>query len=86
MNAVHKKSINKTTTIDEKHTEMLNRFNLDEIETLPKLNSEIQDLKCHLKALTDNQIDQYMEIRDKIESCKKKIKEIKKQKKKTMMN
>ena len=81
MNAVHKKTINKTTTIDEKHTEMLNKFNLDEIETLPKLIEEIENLKPQMKGLNDNQIDQYMDIRDKIESCKKKIKETKKQKK-----
>jgi cytoplasmic iron level regulating protein YaaA (DUF328/UPF0246 family) len=81
MNAVHKKTINKTTTIDEKHTEMLNKFNLDEIETLPKLIEEIENLKTQMKGLNDNQIDQYMDIRDKIESCKKKIKETKKQKK-----
>jgi len=82
MNTVHKKNINKnTTTIDEKHTEMLNKFNNDEIETIPKLIEDIENMKSQLKRLTDNQIDQYMDIRDKIEFCKKRIKEIKKQKK-----
>lgn len=82
MNAVHKKTINKNTaTIDEKHTEMLNKFNIDEIETIPKLIEEIENFKNQLKSLTDNQIDQYMDIRDKIEFSKKRIKEIKKQKK-----
>jgi len=77
MNAVHKKAINKTTcTIDEKHTELLNKFNIDDIETIPKILEEIEILKNQLKGLNDNQIDQYMDIRDKIELCKKTIKEI----------
>ena len=59
MNAVHKKMINKTiTTIDEKHTEMLNKFYENEMITIPALTVEIELLTSQLKNVRDNQIDQ----------------------------
>lgn len=73
-------------TIDEKHTEMLNRFHLNETEKVPQLEQEIEDLKTKVKSLQDNQIDQYMEIRDKIRANKLKIKEIKQEKKQYFLN
>jgi hypothetical protein len=65
---------------------MLNRFHTNETEKVPQLEQEIEDLKNQVKLLQDNQIDQYMEIRDKIRANKLKIKEIKQEKKQYFLN
>ena len=84
--ALQKRPPQQNNTIDEKHTEMLNRFHANETEKVPQLEREIEDLKIKVKSLQDNQIDQYMEIRDKIRANKLKIKEIKQDKKQYFLN
>lgn len=72
---------NQNNTIDEKHTEMLNRFHKIETEIIPELQMEIQDLKIKARSLKENQIDQYMEIKDKILMNNQKIKDLSREKK-----
>jgi hypothetical protein len=84
--SLQKRQSQQNNTIDEKHTEMLNRFHLNETEKVPQLEQEIENLKTQVKLLQDNQIDQYMEIRDKIRANKLKIKEIKQEKKQYFLN
>lgn len=88
----HKKHQTKTlqpqtpNTIDEKHTELLNQFHNEETDIVPKLMKEITDLKKQAKTLKDSQIEEYMDIRDKILKLKLSIKTIKTQKKQYLLD
>ena len=88
----HKKHQTKTlqpqtpNTIDEKHTELLNQFHNEETDIVPKLMKEIADLKNQAKTLKDSQIEEYMDIRDKILKLKLSIKTIKTQKKQYLLD
>ena len=73
-----KKQIN---TLDEKHSEIMAQYHMNETETLPKLESDIDDLKQKVKTLKPNQIDEFMEIKDTIRKIRQEIKMIKNQKK-----
>ena len=68
-------------TIDEKHTEMLNHFNTIETVTIPDLVAEKNRLKNIIPTLKEYQIDEYMDIRDKIDSIRSQIRSLKSQKK-----
>ena len=70
-----------SNTIDEKHTELLNRFNDIEINIIPALIQEKKQLKRTLNTLNENQIEKYMDIKDKIQQITQKIKILKKEKK-----
>ena len=61
-------------TIDEVHTTMMNKFYSLETEEIPKLLELKQELKDKLKTLEKNQIDEYMDIKDKIKNVNHKIK------------
>jgi hypothetical protein len=52
-------------TIDEKHTEILQQFHINNEQTIPKLKEEIQQLKDKIKTLKSHQLDEYMDIKDK---------------------
>jgi len=67
-------------TIDEKHTEMLNTFDEIENETIPLLKEEKEQLKTRIKLLKSNQIEEIMDIRDKIGIIKKSIRVLGQQK------
>jgi cytoplasmic iron level regulating protein YaaA (DUF328/UPF0246 family) len=66
-----------SNTIDEKHTEMLNYFNELETVTIPNLIKEKADLKAKIHTLKENEIDKYMDIKDKVLDIQKQIKEMK---------
>uniref|UniRef100_A0A6C0HZ87 Uncharacterized protein n=1 Tax=viral metagenome TaxID=1070528 RepID=A0A6C0HZ87_9ZZZZ len=66
-------------TIDEKHSELVQQYEKNETEKIPDLEKEIADLKQQVKSLKPSQIDNYMEIRDKIQQKKSQIKELKSQ-------
>ena len=78
-------SIQQPNTIDEKHTEMLNEFHTIETETIPRMTKEITELKEQAHLLCDNQIDEFMDIRDKILFRKSLIKELCLKKKKYLL-
>jgi hypothetical protein len=86
MNTQKKTIIKQNATIDEKHTEMLNQFHEDETNTIPLLTQEIETLKTRLDGLSESQIDQKMEIKDKIRSNKSKIRELTNQKKRYLLD
>jgi hypothetical protein len=75
----------KTTTLDGKHKEMMNEFNRDEEDNIPKLREERETLRLlidtnqHNSTLTQEQvldyIDRLNEIKNEISILKKKKKE-----------
>jgi hypothetical protein len=74
-----------TTSIDEKHKEMLNTFDIHELNTIPELKSEKEMLKNYIKSLKTYQIEEYMEKKDRIRQINEKIKELKSFKKKYLL-
>jgi len=73
------------TTIDLKHSEMLAYFQLTESTTIPALLLEKSALKAQISALKDHQIDEYMDICDKIHQIKQRIRSLKKEKKQYLL-
>ena len=72
------------TTIDEKHTKIVNNFYHLENTELPKLLEEKQNLieKLHSLKKNSTQIEKILDIQDKLIEIKKNIKKIKTEKKK----
>ena len=86
-NSTTKKSHNNLhTTIDLKHTEMLQNFQNIENTTIPNLLKEKKNLKNQISSLNDNQIEEYMEICDKIKIIKEKIRSLKHEKKQYLLD
>lgn len=87
-NPVNKKTYVKPTlnTIDEKHTDMLQQFHIIETETIPKLLTEKETLKAKAATLSENQIEQYMELRDKIHAIHQDIKQLQQKKKEYLLS
>ena len=73
-------------TIDEKHTEMLEKFRENETTTIPSLLEEIITLKNKIKTLNGDNIEQFLDIRDKIYSLKSQIKSLKQEKKNYLLD
>ena len=78
-----KKQVN---TIDEKHTEMLNFFHEIETIKIPDLIKKKDQLKQQIPKLKENEIDLYMDIKDKIIAIQKEIKDLKYQKKRYLLD
>ena len=74
------------TTIDLKHTEMLNYFQKIESTTIPALLLEKQQLKDKIATLKENQIDDYMDICDQIRGIKQQISSLKQEKKQYLLD
>lgn len=75
----------KINTIDEKHTEMINRF--DDIETnkIPELREELKNIKHLLKTIDKVQIEKYMDMKDNYKKIKQDISFLKMEKKKYLL-
>jgi len=73
-------------TIDEKHTEMLINFEEIEQETIPALMDEKIQLKSRIKLLKSSQIEEIMDIRDKIHNIHLQIRLLKQQKKNYLLD
>lgn len=90
MNSTIKKSSSfknlQSNTIDEKHTEMLNRFNNIENNIIPSLKKEKNEYITFLKTLDDSQIEKYMETVDHIKKITKEIQQLKHEKKKYLLD
>jgi hypothetical protein len=69
-----------TTTLDGKHKEFINEFTNDEYYYVPKLKEEKHNLKEKLKQETKLNIEEVMEIRDRIKEINENIKSIKNKK------
>ena len=74
------------TTIDLKHTEMLQHFENIESTTIPKLIQEKSNLKTQITILKDYQIDEYMDICDKIKQIQQQIRSLKQEKKQYLLD
>ena len=78
-----------SNTIDEKHTEMLNHFHNSESITIPQLIAEKNRLKTIAQTLkntlSDNKIEEYMNIRDKIHVIQVQIRQLKQEKKQYLL-
>jgi hypothetical protein len=61
-------------TIDTKHAELLERFQKIENEIIPQLQKEKETLKLSVNTLNENQLDDFMLIKDKIVEINKQIK------------
>jgi len=85
MNQKQKKVPKQMNTIDEKHTEMLNLFHENETTTIPKLILEKELLKSKVSSLKEHEIDAYMEIKDRVTFINKKIKDLKQQRKRYLL-
>jgi len=73
-------------TIDEKHNELLEHFHKNETKKIPEIEEEIILLKEKTKCLEENQIEQYLDIRDKIFSLRNELKLLKNEKKKYLLD
>jgi len=74
------------TSLDEKHTEMLDLFNENETETIPRLQIEIEELKTQIKSLPTNQIELKLDMKDQIKEKRAHIKHLKEQKNKYLLD
>jgi len=64
-------------TIDEKHTEMIERFTKNRSEIIPKLRMELESIQAHLKTMKKYaNIDEYMNIKDRSKNIQKQIKDM----------
>ena len=52
-------------TIDNKHSEMLERFNNIEQVLIPNLKKEKEELREKVKNLKENELDEFMRIKDR---------------------
>lgn len=89
MTTISKKHNDKSSnviTIDEKHTEMMNYFHDLETNIIPQLIEEKRILKRKLGLLPSSKIDSQMDIRDKITALKTKIRILKSQKDKYLLD
>ena len=68
-------------TIDEKHTELIEHYDRIDNETIPQLQSDRDKLKTYIRGLSENQIDDYMNTKDKIKDITSKIKDLNKRRK-----
>lgn len=71
-------------TLDNKHEEFLNEFNSDSVKELPKLQGERKKLLNNLKS-SGIQIEEKLDIEDKLKEISYSIKIIKKKKKKYLL-
>jgi hypothetical protein len=75
-----------STTLDGKHKEFINEFNKDDFDTIPKIKEERYNLKKQLEIETNLQIEQKMEIKDRIKDINETIKQLKNKKKNYFLN
>jgi hypothetical protein len=69
-----------TTTLDGKHKEFINEFDKNEFDTIPTLKLERTDLKKQVELLDKTNIDQIMDMKDRIKEIDETIKELKNKK------
>ena len=63
--------------LDEKHNDMLEQFHIDVTEKVPNLQEERKKLHRQLETLKPHQIDQILDIQDKIAQITQEIKMLK---------
>ena len=74
------------TSLDEKHQEMLDKFNSNISEHIPRLKSEIEELRSNIKSMNKSQIDQILDYKDEIREKKQEIRHLEKEKKQYLLD
>ena len=74
------------TSLDEKHTEMLNHFHDLETITIPQLKEDIQEIKSKIRQLKDHEIEVFMDLRDQISAKQQQIKTLQSKKKNYLLD
>ena len=69
-----------TTTLDGKHKEFINEFDKNEFDIIPTLKVERTDLKKQIETLDKTNIEQIMDMKDRIKEIDETIKELKNKK------
>jgi hypothetical protein len=72
-------------TIDEKHSELIEHYNIIETETIPNLLKEKELLKNNIRSLKSD-VTAYMDAKDKIKDISEQIKKLKSEKKQYLLN
>jgi hypothetical protein len=73
---------NINNTIDNKHNEMIEKFDNIETTIIPELKKEKEELIHEIRSLSKKEVDKYMELKDRILEIKSNIKKLKNEKKK----
>ena len=73
------------TSLDEKHSELLSQFHENETIIIPKLFTEIEELKTQYHSLPKKQIETRLDIKDQIKEKRALIKVLKSQKNKYLV-
>jgi hypothetical protein len=71
---------------DKKHGQMMEEFHNDETIIIPKLVDEKTQLKLKIRALSSDRIDEFVDMKDQIETIKGKIKELRLKKKRYLLD
>ena len=83
---MNEKKKDKNLSIDEKHQDMVNIFHVIEKETIPKLSEETNELYLRIKKSENKNNEEYYEMIDKWKELKKQLLQLKKQKKKYLLD
>ena len=75
-----------STTLDGKHKEFINEFQIDDQDIIPKLEKERDELKQQMSITQNLTIEQLLDYKDRISEIKKSIKELKQKKKEYYLN
>ena len=73
-------------TIDLKHSEMLDKFENIEDIIIPGLCKEKEELRNKVKELKENELEEFMKIKDRLKEINKKIKDLKIEKKNYLLD
>jgi len=82
------KTLQKQTanTIDEKHNELLLRFQDIEINQIPMIENQINEYKEKIRKLSDNQVELYLDMRDQMNDLKTQLKKLRTEKKRYLLD
>ena len=72
-----KKSNTNTTSIDEKHNDMMSMYYVVENETIPNLKKDIQDSIAEAKQMKNKKSEAYYDLLDSIRAKKQELKQLK---------
>jgi hypothetical protein len=65
---------------------MLQKFHKNETEIIPKLHEEKKNIKLYIQSLKDNQIEDFLDAKDKLDTIKRDIRILNNQKKEYFLN
>ena len=86
LNSIMKKADPVQHTIDKKHSQMLEEFHMNESVHIPELLTQKKSLKSQMRSLNSDQVEQYMELKDRHAAIDATIKDLKLQKKKYLLD